>query len=358
MYLALTDEQEFLIEAAAGALDRKPTVEAARAVLDGESAESLWPIAVEAGWTGLLTGEGVDGAGLSAYDAMLVLEECGRRLADARLLGHLPACALLEAADADAGLRGALARGERRAVLVDARLGERSTTLDVAVTEVRGTVRGVLDADGADVLVVVGEDTGGPVALVVEADAEGVTVSSRSAYDGTRALGDVTFDGARGTLLEVDPARVRDGADLQLALLAAESVGAADGALAMTRDYAVDRVAFGRAIGSYQAIKHKLVEMLRRTENARSLVVAAGRAWDEDRDRFGLLANAARVQSIAALDYTAPETIFVHGGVGATWEHDAMLFYRRGEASRRLCGGADAAADAVAGALLAGTTAA
>jgi alkylation response protein AidB-like acyl-CoA dehydrogenase len=353
MYLALTDEQEFLIEAAAGALDRKPTVEAARAVLDGEPAEPLWPIAVEAGWTGLLTGEDADGAGLAPYDAMLVLEECGRRLADARLLGHLPACALLEAAGADADLRGALARGERRAAFVDARLGERSATLDVAGDTVSGTVRGLIDADGADVLVVVGEDGGSSVALVLEADVAGVAIAPRGAYDGTRVLADVSLDGARGTRLPLEPERVGDGADLQIALLAAESVGVADGALAMTRDYAVDRVAFGRAIGSYQAIKHKLVEMLRRIENARSLVVAAGRAWDEDRDRFGLLACAARVQSISALDYTAPETIFVHGGVGATWEHDAMLFYRRGEASRRLCGGADAAADAVADALLA-----
>jgi alkylation response protein AidB-like acyl-CoA dehydrogenase len=153
--------------------------------------------------------------------------------------------------------------------------------------------------------------------------------------------------------LAIAPERIRDGLDLQRALLAADSVGAADGCLKMATEYAIDRHAFGRAIGSYQAIKHKLVEMMRRIENARSLLVEAGRAWEGDRTEFTLLANAARVVAADALDYCAPENIFIHGGVGATWEHDAQLYYRRAELSRRLAGGAEAAADTVAEQLLA-----
>ncbi|MCW3012497.1 MAG: acyl-CoA dehydrogenase domain protein, partial [Solirubrobacterales bacterium] len=110
MHLLLSDEQGFLLEAAADALGRTNTIEGAREALDGAEPPQLWGLATEAGWTGLLVGEDADGAELSAYDAMLVLEACGRRLADARLLGHLPATALLEQAGADAGLRGALAR--------------------------------------------------------------------------------------------------------------------------------------------------------------------------------------------------------------------------------------------------------
>jgi len=94
---------------------------------------------VQAGWPGLLLGEDVDGAGLGAYEAMLVLEACGARLADARLLGHLPATALLELAGADPDLRRALASGERRAAFVDG-------------------VGTVLDASGADVFVVITDD--------------------------------------------------------------------------------------------------------------------------------------------------------------------------------------------------------
>jgi alkylation response protein AidB-like acyl-CoA dehydrogenase len=251
---------------------------------------------------------------------MLVLEACGARLADARLLGHLPASALLELAGADPDLRRSLASGERRAAFVDARAAP------------------ALDADGADVFVVVTDDGVGI--------AEAAATELRPAYDATRALATVRFD--PGAVNPIDAPR-RLGQDLQRALLAAESVGAASACLQMAREYAIDRQAFGRSIGSYQAIKHKLVEMMRLIEGARSLLVGAGRAWTaEEWGEFGLLANAARVAAAAALDYCAPENIFVHGGIGATWEHDAQLYYRRAELSRRLCGGIDAAADDVA----------
>ncbi len=349
MYLALTDEQSFLQEAARDALARHKTVEAARAALDGEPYPSLWEAGAEAGWPGLLTGEDADGVALGAYEALLILEAGGRTLADARLLGHLPALALLELAGADAGVRSPLARGERRAALVDAEAGDRPGALSLDGDFVSGAVTGVLDADGADVLVVVSGDS----VLVVEAGAEGVTVSPKAAYDGTRALADVTFRTAGGLRLRVPAGRGRDGRDLQRALLAAEAVGAAEAATTMARDYAIDRVAFGRPIGSYQAIKHKIVEMLRLVEGARSLLIAAGEAWTHDRDGFGLAANAARVAATDALSYATPENIFIHGGVGATWEHDASLYYRRAESARRLCGGYDEAAAAVADALLA-----
>ncbi|UTI63676.1 acyl-CoA/acyl-ACP dehydrogenase [Paraconexibacter antarcticus] len=362
MYLALTDEQSFLQEAATAALARCKTVEAARAALDGEPYTDLWPVAVDAGWTGLLVSEDADGVGLGAYEALLILEACGRTLADARLLGHLPATALLEAAGADAERRGALARGERRAALVCPSSGDRPGKVAVAldgsgVAVLDGAVPGVLDADGADVLVVLGRDADGtPVLSVVDAGADGVTVTPKRGYDGSRALANVAFAGARATALTL-PADVAPslGRDLQRALLAAESVGSADGALQMATAYAKDRIAFGRAIGSYQAIKHKLVEMLRLTDGARSLLVATGSAWDaEGREGFTLAANAARTAAADALDYAAPENIFIHGGIGATWEGDAMLYYRRAELSRRLSGGAEAAAATVATALLAG----
>ncbi|HWE33295.1 MAG TPA: acyl-CoA dehydrogenase family protein [Solirubrobacteraceae bacterium] len=312
MYVELSDEQQFLVEAAQGTLSRVDTLASARAALDGEPYLDLWDLAVDAGWPGLLSAEEHDGAGLGAYEAMLVLEACGRRLADARLLGHLTAAAMLEFHDGDQQLRQELAAGDRRAAFVDG--------ADL-----------VIDGAGADVLVAATPDG----VHVVE-----LTATPERAYDATRALARVDpQNGPAATL----------GRDFQRALLAAESVGAADACLTMAREYALQRYAFGRAIGSYQAIKHKLVEMLRRIEAARSLTIAAGRAWAAaDHDEFGLLANAARVAAAEALDYAAPENIFIHGGIGATWEHDAQLYYRRAELSRRLCGGVDAAADDVA----------
>jgi len=357
MYLELSDEQQFLVEAAAGALARKDTLGAAREALDGAPRADLWPLACEAGWPGLLSSEEVDGTELGAYEAMLVLEACGARLADARMLGHLPAVALLElACFDDLKLRRRLATGEARAALVDpAGVGGGVTALAVVSGELvlDGSADYVIDADGADVLVVVASTGEGEVAAVIDAGAPGVVVEAQPCYDGTRALAKVRLDGVKGRALELDD-DPRVGRELQRVLLAAESVGAGEACLTMARDYAVDRQAFGRSIGSYQAIKHKLVEVLRRVENGRSLLVAAGRAWGADAEEFSLSANAARVIATDALDFAAPENIFIHGGIGATWEHDAQLYYRRAEVSRRLAGGASAAADAVAAALLAG----
>jgi len=117
MNLALSDEQVFLREAARGALSRFKTLEAAREALDGnESAmPDLWPMAKEAGWPGLLIDEAHGGAGLDAFDAMLVLGECGRVLAGVPLLGHLPATAIVNASPNAASWIGELASGEKRA---------------------------------------------------------------------------------------------------------------------------------------------------------------------------------------------------------------------------------------------------
>ncbi|HEV3229057.1 MAG TPA: acyl-CoA dehydrogenase family protein, partial [Solirubrobacteraceae bacterium] len=119
MNLALSDEQVLLREAARDALSRVDTVPAARMALEGEGLPDLWPTAREAGWAGLLIGEQSGGAGLGAFDAMLVMGECGRVLASVALLGHLPASALLDAG-AGPGLPE-LASGERRAAYLPAR---------------------------------------------------------------------------------------------------------------------------------------------------------------------------------------------------------------------------------------------
>src|SRR5436305_13030076 len=120
MNFALTDEQEFLREAARGALSRHKTIEAARAALaDPGALPDRWPMAVEAGWPGLLIDEEYGGAGLEAFDALLVAEELGRVLASVPLLGLLPATAILNAAG-DETLEG-IAAGELRAAYVPAR---------------------------------------------------------------------------------------------------------------------------------------------------------------------------------------------------------------------------------------------
>jgi alkylation response protein AidB-like acyl-CoA dehydrogenase len=367
MNLALSDEQEFLREAARGALSRVETVKAARDALEGAALPDLWPMVVEAGWPGLLIDEEHGGASLGAFDAMLVAQECGRVLAAVPLLGLLPASALLQAAG-DSALE-AVAAGELRPAwlparppgdlvegwTVDARVGKHRgpaprAAVDGDSVRFTGEAAWVPDAPGADLLVVVGVDeAGAPVAGVVEA----ATVEPVVRYDATRSLAHVTLDGAAGRRLAVTDEQLARAWYLAQSLLAAESLGAVEATLEMAVAYAKERFTFGRAIGSYQAIKHGLTEVLRRQENARSLLYYAGWAFDDQPDQFALAASAARSAASGALDFAARQNIATHGGTGATWEHDAPLYFRRAQLSRRLLGGAGDATDRVAAELLA-----
>jgi alkylation response protein AidB-like acyl-CoA dehydrogenase len=352
MNLALTDEQEFLREAARGTLARTNTVEAARAALEGEELPDLWATACEAGWPGLLVSEDTGGAGLGPFDAMLVMGELGRVLAPVPLLGHLVASWLLDRggyADIEA-----VAAGEKRAAFVGAMPPgdlDAAWTWEPARGKARppagdGTAHWVLDAPGADILVVVG--AGGAVTVV-----EGATVEAVRRYDATRSLGHVAF--AAGTLvaLDVSPADAASAWHLAQALIAAESLGTVETCLDLAVAYAKERFTFGRAIGSYQAVKHSLVEVLRLLDNGRSLLYYAGWAGESQPQEFALAASAARSAAGRALDTATRTNIAVHGGIGATWEHDAPLYFRRAQLTRRLLGGTGAATDRVAAEVLA-----
>jgi alkylation response protein AidB-like acyl-CoA dehydrogenase len=353
MNFALSEEQEFLKEAARGTLSRVKTVEAAREAIEGGDVPDLWPAAVEAGWPGLLMSEEAGGAGLGPMEAMLVFEELGRVLAAVPLLGHLPATFL----HADPSL----AEGERRAAYVPARPPtdiEERWTVDPEVGSLRspaptvsaeGVVHGgvawVPDAPGADFLVVVCDE--GKV-VVVEAAAENVLIEPVTRYDATRPMGHVRLTGAPGTVLDVTAEKAANAYFLAWTLLAAEALGASDRALEVSIEYAKERFTFGRAIGSYQAVKHQLVEILRLTENARSLMYYAGFSGKHAPQEFPLAAAAFRLAAGKAADHATRTQISVHGGIGATFEHDAPLYFRRAQLSRRLLGGLKDAADRVA----------
>jgi alkylation response protein AidB-like acyl-CoA dehydrogenase len=375
MNLALSDEQVFLREAARGALSRFKTLEAAREALDGDGSAlpDLWPTACEAGWPGLLIDDAHGGAGLDAFDAMLVLGECGRVLAPVALLGHLPATAILGAAASAAGLLEPLATGVRRAAYlpamppndlvdgwcVDPAHGSTRPSAPEAKDDgkggalVSGTLAFVPDAPGADLLVGVALLDGKPIGVAIESSANGVSVEEVHRYDATRSLGHVTLSGAQATLLDAPEEALAGAWHLTQALIAAESLGSVETALEMSVAYAKERHTFGRAIGSYQAVKHSLTEVLRQLENGRSLLYYAGWARQGAPGEFPLAASAARSVAGRALDQGARTMISVHGGIGATWEHDAPLYFRRAQLSRRLLGGTGAATDRVAGELIA-----
>jgi len=210
----------------------------------------------------------------------------------------------------------------------------------------------VPDAPGAGVLVGVALLDGKPVGVLIAADAAGVAVEEVSRYDATRSLGHVSLTNAPATMLNAPESSLAGAWHLAQALIAAESLGSVETALEVTTAYAKERHTFGRAIGSYQAVKHSLTEVLRQLENGRSLLYYAGWSRIGAPSEFPLAANAARSVGGRALDQAARTMISVHGGIGATWEHDAPLYFRRAQLSRRLLGGTGAASDRVAGELI------
>jgi len=347
MNFALSDEQALLREAAADALSRIDTVSAARGALDGAALPDLWPTALTAGWPGLLVPEERGGAGLGAFDAMLVLEECGRRLTGAGLIGHFGATLLLGDAEDD-----------RRAALVFARppTGAEGWTLDGSAPLPRldggrltGAARFVPDLADADDLVVPALDAGGELRVtLVGGGAAGVQVERVIRGDASRPLGHLTLDGAVAEPLDADADALAQAWYVAQSLLAADALGVAQAVLDLAVAYAKDRHAFGRPIGSYQAIKQQIVEILRHVDTTRNLCFYAGFAAEHRPDELPLAASAARFAGEEAADYATRTCIAVHGGIGATWEHDAPLYWRRAQLSRLLLGGVADAGDRVA----------
>jgi alkylation response protein AidB-like acyl-CoA dehydrogenase len=380
MNLALSDEQVFLREAARGALSRFKTIEAAREALDGNAPlPDLWPTAIQAGWPGLLIDEEHGGAGLDVFDAMLVLGECGRVLAGVPLLGHLPASAILNDSPNSFTWLGEVSSGERRAAYLPAQppgdlLDRWSTdpasglergTLPTAGTpdgdglvKINGSFAFVPDAPGASGMVGVALQDGRPIGIAVLSESPGVEVQPVSRYDATRSLGHVSFTDSPAIVLDAPEESLAAAWYIAQALIAAESLGSVETALDVSVAYAKERHTFGRAIGSYQAVKHSLTEVLRQLENGRSLLYYAGWSRHGAPSEFPLAAAAARSVAGRALDQAARTMISVHGGIGATWEHDAPLYFRRAQLSRRLLGGTAGATDRVAGELIAQASAA
>lgn len=344
MATLLSDEQELVQDAARDALGRVASLERVRAALDGAELADLWEIAVDTGWTGLLVAEHNDGAGLGAAEAALVMTELGRTLARVPLLGHLVATGLLQRVGDPEGLLVPLARGERRASVV---FPDASVELNGGA--VTGSVEWAIDAEDADLLVVAAAE--GRI-VVLEAAGKGISTEGHRSFDPSLNLARVAMDFARGKVLEAEADDCEWARLLAQVLLAASLTGTGRVALELGVDYARERHAFARPIGSFQAIKHGLVEVLRHLEIAEVLIRdAAGRA-DGPVAELRAPALAARLAAGRAVNVATRTCMAVHGGIGVTWEHDAPVLFRRAQLGRRLLGGDERVADQLAGALL------
>jgi alkylation response protein AidB-like acyl-CoA dehydrogenase len=322
-----------------------------------------WAQLGELGWTGLVVPEKCGGAGFGAVHLAVLAEETGRTLLPSPLLPSLLAAKLIELAGSDAQRERWLpriARGEGAIATVahveaTREWEARATTSTLRGARLRGEKAHVWAAPSATLFVVPALDAsnGALRIAVVESGAPGVRVEAESVLDASRRQGRVRFDDAACDPLAGDAEAAWNGwrAWAQTAL-AAEMAGGADAALAMTASYAQTRTQFDRPIGSFQAIKHPLVNVLIATEQLRSLVYAAASAIDAGDASAALLARMAKAAASEAYPHACSRAIQFHGGYGFTEDCDAHLYMRRALASRPAFGDAREQRAAIARALL------
>ncbi len=347
MNLDFSDEQKLLGDYARKFLKERCETEVVRRILDGNEPfdKDVWKGLVELGWPGTAVPEKYGGVGYGYLELCVTAQELGRALAPVPFSSsvYLATEALLLAGTE--GQRGTylprLVTGETIGTLALAE-APGTPTPNTLSTEIRegklyGLKSPVPDGDVADFAVVVARTSIGATErsaslVLVDLNTPGVSREPVSTVDPTRSHARMVFEGAAIEQLGPDGAgwslleRLFDRAAV---LQAFEQLGGADACLEMAQEYAKTRYAFGRPIGSFQAIKHKLADAFIKNELARSNCFYAAWALSADASELPVAAATARISATEAFQYIAAENIQTHGGIGFTWESDCHLFYRR-----------------------------
>lgn len=361
-----TDEQSMLGSTVREFLDATVDFDAIREMSTTQDAfdRGVWSGLAEMGLIGLHVPEEYGGAGFGATEVGVVFQELGRKVGAVPLLSNvLASTALLRAGTHEQKVRWlpAIASGESVATLAlyegahDAGPAAGETTLTRADGQwvLNGTKRYVTDAPNASVFVVSASTQSGAALAVVPSGADGVSVTPTNSLDATRPLGEVSF-----TDVLVGPDDVMEGAsdaiaaalDVGVVCLANEQVGGAQWCLETSVEYAKSRYQFGRAIGSFQAIKHLCADMLVAVEHARSVAWHAAATLDDPRESAIAVPLARSVCSDAFIKASG-DTIQILGGIGFTWEHEAHLYFKRAKSTSLLLGSVDSHRDRLADAI-------
>lgn len=333
MEFAFTDEQKMIAETVQAFFRENATSERTRKAMAGTGIDrELWSaFCTELGLSGVGLPEEHGGAGLGMVEFAIIAEAAGAQVAAIPLLGLATAARAIAAGGSDAQKAEWLPRligGEAIAAC------EGVADLKAEGSRLTGTIPFVPHGSVADVFVFVAPGQ----AWLVRADAQGVAVTPHTTMDQTRPFATVALSGVEAEAL-ADPqaaiAAIHAGGWI---CLAAEALGGAQEALDRTVAYSRERVQFGRAIGSFQAYKHRLADMLIEIEQARSAVYWAACAVDEASDEAAIALHAAKSFCADTFFMVAGNMIQLHGGIGFTWEHDAHLFFKRARSIQSMLG--------------------
>ncbi|AJT62770.1 acyl-CoA dehydrogenase family protein [Streptomyces chattanoogensis] len=324
---------------------------------------ALWrSLAAEIGTAGLLVPEKLGGQGASAREAAVVLEELGRSVAPVPYLtSAVIAVTALLGCDTGredvAGPLAALAGGRTVGVLAlplptaPDGVGDPAVQADGA-DSLTGRVTSVADAAAAELLLVWARRPDGPALYAVEAAGDGVRTEAVTSLDLTRPLAHLTLDGARGRLLATGD-RARSAVERALlagaGLLASEQLGVAEWCLAETVRHTAQRTQFGRPVGSFQALKHRMAALWLDVASARAAARNAADALATGSPDLPVAVAVAQAYCAPVAVRAAEECIQLHGGIGMTWEHPAHLFLKRAKSDQIALGTPGRHRDALAG---------
>jgi alkylation response protein AidB-like acyl-CoA dehydrogenase len=350
MNFDFSDEQKQLRDEARKFLTEKCPPKAVRAVLDGKAPydKELWKGLAEMGFLGVAIPESYGGAGAGHLELCVIAEEMGRALAPVPFSSTVYLAAeMLLLAGSEAQKQKwlpAIAKGEAIGTFALFEGKGNPSPQGVKLTASSGVLNGVKKpvADGAIAdFAIVAARTGSTgretdISLfLVDLKGEGVEAKALTNVDPTRGQAELIFRNCKAEPL----GRAGEGwsiiaqvLDRAAVLIAFEQVGGADRALEMGRDYALDRIAFGRPIGSFQAVKHMLADMYVSATLARSNCYYGAWALSTNASELPEAAAAARISATQAFQHCSKNNIQVHGGMGFTWEFDCHMYYRRSNA--------------------------
>ncbi len=315
--------------------------------------EQAWRLlGSDMGLAGLGIAEDLGGAGGGLDELTVVAEELGRSLLPVPFFSStvLAGQVLARCPDTADDVLGRLLAGRELAAFVgtDADGCWRPESLPVEAEagesgwRLRGTAEFVLDGANAAHLIVAARTASGCDLFLVAGDGAGVQRRALPTLDPTRGQASVSFDGAADTALTTGgggAGAVEAALNVALVVLAAEQVGGAAACLDMAVEYAKIRHQFSRPVGSFQAIKHKLADLLLLVEMGRSAIDRA-LLVEQDPARLAEAAAVAKIWCSDAFTTVTTENVHIHGGIGFTWEHDAHLYFRRARADEALLGDA------------------
>lgn len=367
--LEFTPDQQMIRVEAQRFLREQSSSEAIRRVVDAGASHDaeLWAsISRELGWCGMAIQEEFGGLGLGATEVAILMELTGERLACVPFWSTVClATPLLQSAGSESAKTkylGAIAAGEMAMTVAYADLSVADPAASVAVKAARigggyrldGRVAQVVDLEVADVILVPAQLDDGITALFALSRDAGQTVTPLKVLDGTRPIAALELALEVSAESRIDDAGVTiDQFRQALAFanlgLAAEQVGAAQGALDVTLAYIAERVQFGRTIATFQAIKHRCAKLMVDIAETRSLVFGAAMGLGTSGATESALEIAGARALASDLEFrAAEEAIQLHGGVGFTWEYDPHLYFKRAQASAALLGSRETQLDRIA----------